>query len=89
TMLEMVTGQVPFQEKVTFGHVTITMIIRGDLRPERPDLTLSLSPMGEPFWIMLQSCWKGVPEARITATQLMVEVCWSRGLDIDDSVADN
>ncbi|KAH7338240.1 kinase-like domain-containing protein [Rhizoctonia solani] len=66
TLLEIVTGRVPFHELISVREVMAAVLLRG----ERPRMTWEVREMGRHgsnLWAVLNACWDRVPERRPSA----------------------
>lgn len=66
TILETITGQVPFAEHIRDEAVLKAVITRNG-KPKRPDSIPASSKRGNLLWRILNLCWSRDPEARPTA----------------------
>ncbi|KAF8600537.1 kinase-like protein [Ceratobasidium sp. AG-I] len=69
TMLEIVTGEMPFSN-IRFASVLKREVIEKCGIPIRPDEVLDASEHGPILWRKLLQCWVYKPEGRITAEEI-------------------
>ncbi|KAG8754129.1 hypothetical protein FRC11_006849 [Ceratobasidium sp. 423] len=68
TMTEIYTGEPPYgPENLSFRQ--IDNIIKGELRPSRPN-GLPANTVGNSIWELMNDCWMGSPEQRPTAAEV-------------------
>ncbi|QRV97549.1 kinase domain protein [Ceratobasidium sp. AG-Ba] len=71
TMLEILTGRVPFQEiRSAFG--IINAVVQRKEIPARPDTILAQSRRGLMLWAVLVRCWSYYPKERAKAEEIEV-----------------
>ncbi|KAG9094131.1 hypothetical protein FRC06_011122 [Ceratobasidium sp. 370] len=68
TILEVVTGYLPYVERKSEAYVTLA-VVRGIL-PERPGQLQSDTRFGDERWQLLKECWSMEPELRPTAREI-------------------
>ncbi|KAG8739657.1 hypothetical protein FRC12_016247, partial [Ceratobasidium sp. 428] len=70
TMLEIITGDVPFRD-IRLGHQVIWAVVQDRRTPGVPELqTEPLTPEAKIMHIVLQWCWKYEPNERPTARRI-------------------
>jgi hypothetical protein len=69
TMLEVITGKVPFHHR-RYDNIVIIDVIAG-VRPPRPEEIITDKSDG--LWDLLESCWQALPTHRPTSK--CVELC--------------
>ncbi|KAG9123213.1 hypothetical protein FRC07_000092, partial [Ceratobasidium sp. 392] len=71
TILEVLTGQLPYVERRSEAYVTLA-VVKGIL-PERPTQLMGDTSFGDERWEFLKECWKTEPELRPTARATTVK----------------
>lgn len=62
TILEVMTGKVPFSHR-RYDTVVVRDVIRG-IQPPRPEMSI----LSDDVWNILKACWKAEPESRPSAS---------------------
>ncbi|KAG9088934.1 hypothetical protein FS749_001742 [Ceratobasidium sp. UAMH 11750] len=70
TILELITGKVPYYYKSSIAALVKTMLVDKAI-PKRPEESIpSNSEHGDVLWSLLQRCWDHEPENRPSATEV-------------------
>ncbi|KAG8788044.1 hypothetical protein FRC12_014978 [Ceratobasidium sp. 428] len=69
TMLEVLTGQVPFLE-IENGLQISVAVTRDKITPKRPEYLDAKNPQHELFWNAMRRCWIHDPKQRATAEEV-------------------
>ncbi|KAG8777812.1 hypothetical protein FRC12_000196 [Ceratobasidium sp. 428] len=69
TMLEVLTGQVPFLE-IENGLQISVAVTRDKITPKRPEYLDTKNPQYEIFWNAMRRCWIHDPKQRATAEEV-------------------
>ncbi|KAG9124579.1 hypothetical protein FRC07_011075, partial [Ceratobasidium sp. 392] len=69
TMLEVLTGDVPFQE-ITNELQISSVVTRDKITPKRPECLLTKTPQHEAYWNAMRQCWVHNPKQRATAEEV-------------------
>ncbi|KAG8774875.1 hypothetical protein FRC12_001783 [Ceratobasidium sp. 428] len=81
TVLEIVTGEVPFANYAQPIALSIQVGVKGEI-PARPDLSLIFpeKAMEDEFWGLLTRCWDSEPKNRPSAPHLRTQLAsiWER-----------
>ncbi|QRW06409.1 Tyrosine kinase family catalytic domain protein [Ceratobasidium sp. AG-Ba] len=68
TILETITGDVPYPDKTEYAVMFAVMFEKA--YPERPDTHIPNSEQGDSLWSLLKSCWEFEPEKRPSAAEV-------------------
>ncbi|KAG9126271.1 hypothetical protein FRC07_004159 [Ceratobasidium sp. 392] len=69
TMLEVLTGDVPFQE-ITNELQISSVVTRDKITPKRPECLIAKTPQHEAYWSAMRRCWVHNPKQRATAEEI-------------------
>ncbi|KAG9126268.1 hypothetical protein FRC07_004156 [Ceratobasidium sp. 392] len=69
TMLEILTGEVPFQE-ITNELQISSVVTRDKITPKRPECLVAKNPQHEAYWNAMRRCWVYNPKQRATAEEI-------------------
>lgn len=73
TILEIITGRIPFREMSQDSHVKDT-VARRKGKPSLPSQITSLGESGNRLWDLLNQCWDDDPKRRPTANHVLQQL---------------
>ncbi|CUA69587.1 hypothetical protein RSOLAG22IIIB_08594 [Rhizoctonia solani] len=72
TLTEIYTGEYPYGS-IDWNVQVMIKIISGQLRPPRP-VRLPLDQRGNKLWNLIEQCWVGQPDDRLTSYQALNQI---------------